>query len=120
MPPEPTTHMSTPTSPNEMPAAFRNDAAAMLDLIRSLDQNDCVSIHWEPDVHASKVGEWEITIENGMNRVDVKHPEITNALWFATQVVDAKNGEAYQAQKATRAVALSKLTPEEKRLLNID
>jgi len=108
-----------------MPDTFRNDAAAMLDLIRSLDQNDCVSIHWEIDVHASnaageKVGEWDITIENGRNRVDVKHPEITNALWFAVQVADAKTGEAYQAQKAARAAALAKLTLEEKRLLNID
>ncbi len=116
--------MSIPTSPNEMPSEFATDARQIRNMIVSLDQNACVSIHWEIDPRASdaageNVGEWNVLIENGRRRVETDHHDIVKALWFVTTIAAAQDNEEYVKREAARTAALAKLTTEEKRLLGI-
>lgn len=116
--------MNIPTSPNDMPSEWRNDAREIRNAVVTLAQFSCVDIHWERDHAASEatgenVGEWEVILESGRHRVRVLHPEINNALWFALQIIEAQEDAAYQAKQKERAAALSKLTPHEQKLLGI-
>ena len=116
--------MNIPKSPSEMPTTWHNNEREIRNAIVSLDQYDCVDIHWERDIAASEatgdnVGEWDVFIESGKRRVTAKHREITNALWFAIHVSHAQEYSAYGEQQAARKAALNKLTPTEKQLLGI-
>lgn len=113
-----------PQSPNAMPSTFYNDAEAIRNMLLDFEKNCCVDIHWEQDRPASEaadsiVGEWNVTIEHGSRRVDVKHPEILNALWFAAKLIEAKNESYYEQQRKACHAALAKLTPEERTLLGV-
>ena len=115
---------SIPASPDEMPSNWHNSPNAVRNCVVTLDQYSCVDIHWERDHDASEatgenIGEWEVFIEDGNRRFRAKHPELTNALWFVTQIEDHANTAAYQELLKKRSAALSKLTPEEKSILGI-
>jgi hypothetical protein len=116
--------MNIPKSPSEMPTNWHNNEREIRNAIVSLDQYDYVDIHWERDIAASEatgdnVGEWDVLIESGKRRVTAKHREITNAIWFAIQVIDAQADADYEIQQAARKAALNKLTLTEKQLLGI-
>lgn len=113
-----------PTSPNDMPSEWHNDAREIRNAIVTLDQFSCVDIHWERDIPASdatgeNIGEWDILLAAPGRDIKVKHPEITNALWYALQIAEAQTDAAHQAQQQARAAALAKLTPAEKQLLGL-
>lgn len=113
-----------PTSPNEMPHDWHNDANAIRNALVSLHSHSYVDIHWERDHRSSEaadesIGQWDISIEVGKKIINVSHPEITNALWFAIEISDASRSQAYQEAQTKRAAALAKLTPEERRLLDL-
>lgn len=106
-----------------MPSSWHNDQREIRNAIVTLDQFACVDIHWERDGYdddGNPRGEWEISIEtNSGARIQSQHPEITNALWFATTMADAAVQAAYLQRKAARDAALAKLTTEERRMLGL-
>jgi transcription initiation factor IIE alpha subunit len=116
--------MKLPESPDDMPSAWHNDQRQIRNAIVSLDEYACVDIHWERDDRATDltgetVGLWEIAIESGTRRVKSKHPQITNALWFATTMMDAQVQAACEARNAARQAALAKLSPEDRKILGL-
>lgn len=116
--------MNIPTSPEDMPCEWHNDAREIRNAVVTLDQFSCVDIHWERGVAAScasgeNVGTWDVYLEQSNRQVRTSHREITNALWFALQIMEAQTDAAYQAKQKERAAALSKLTPHEQKLLGI-
>lgn len=116
--------MNIPASPNEMPSEWHNSPNQVRNCVVTLDQYSRVDIHWERDYAASdaageNVGEWNVIIENGPRRVTVNHPELTNALWFVTEVSNAQSIAAYHAREESRKAALAKLTPEDRKLLGV-
>jgi len=116
--------MIIPTSPNDMPSKWHNDERQIRNALVTLDEFHCVDIHYERDFSASdaagkNIGTWEVYLETNGRQVKAKHPEITNALWFALQISEAQTDAAYQAQQQARTAALAKLTPAEKQLLGL-
>lgn len=113
-----------PASPHEMPSEWHNSPNQVRNCVVTLDQFSCVDIHWERDHSASNatgenVGEWDVLIEDGPRRFRAKHPEITNALWYVTEMANAENEAAYAARQKLRSDALSKLTQEERSVLGV-
>ena len=114
---------TTPNSPNDMPPEWHNDQRQIRNALVTLDQFACVDIHWERDGYddeGNPKGEWEIAIEtNSGARIKSQHHEISNALWFATEMADAATQARYLERKAAREAALAKLTTEERRVLGL-
>jgi hypothetical protein len=113
-----------PTSPNDMPTEWHNDERQIRNAIVTLDDFSCVDIHYERDHSASdaageNIGTWEVYLETNGRQVKAKHPEITNALWYALKIAEAQTDAAYQAQQDARTTALAKLTTAEQQLLGL-
>ena len=107
-----------------MPSALHNDERWMRNLMVTLNEHSCVTIEWERDHHLTNEtgethGEWNVMIDTGRRQIRAKHEEITNALWYASEIADAHMEAVYDARLKARADALAKLTDEEKRLLGV-
>jgi len=90
----------------------------------TLNEYSCVSIDWERDDHMTNEtgethGEWNVMIDTGRRQIRATHEEITNALWYVTEIANAHLEAVYDARIKARAEALNKLTDEEKRLLGV-
>lgn len=113
-----------PTSPNDFPHELHGDENWLRNTIVSLDTFTCVDIHWEMDVRATNAtgeatGEWEVTIESGRKQIRSRHYDILNALWYAVELANSHESERWQKLDETRKNALSKLSDDEKRALNL-
>lgn len=113
-----------PKSPDDMPMEWHNDDIAIRNCVVTLDSNRCVDIHWEQDDQQTQLsgepeGQWTVEIRNSAGRFVGKHREITNALWFATTIADARWSDNYKQREEMRDKALAKLSAEDRVLLGL-
>lgn len=115
-----------PTSPSDMPFDYDSEYPHWLrNTLVTLNSYSVVDLHWENDWRESNktgepAGEWELMIETAHGkRIVGKHEDIENVLWYVTTLAENSDLEAWKKQEADRAAALSKLTPDERRLLRL-
>ena len=118
----PQTAPATPRSPAEMPFDYATTHPHWLrNALVGLSQCGVVDLHWEIDncgcSEDEPRGEWEMWVETaGGKRIKAKDSDIERLLWFVTLHVEHADDEAFRAQESARAVALAKLSPEERKL----
>ncbi len=115
-----------PKSPDDMPWAFESSNPNWLrNTLVTLNNYSVVDIHWENDWRESNrtgepAGEWDVMIETPhKKRFTGKHEDIFSALWYVATLAENANCEDWDKQDAARQAALSKLTPEERKILRL-
>jgi len=113
-----------PKSPDEMPFTVHSDRNFVANALSSMSGYDCADLHYEIDHSASEaagetVGQWDGLVEVRGKRFTAKHRDFINVLWYLTTVADEAQEKEYDRQQAIKAVALAKLTAEERRMLGL-
>lgn len=107
--------------PCNMPTEDYNSDRWARNILCNLDLNDLVDIHFESNVSdcGEQWGQWDVYLERSGKQVSVRHDSILQALWAATNQMAHEMDNESKRQEATRAAALAKLTPEERKLLKL-
>ena len=115
-----------PNCPDDMPHGFPSlNPTWLRNTIVTLNNFPVVDLHWENDYRESNktgkpAGVWEVTIETiSGKRIEGKHEEIENVLWYVTTLADDYDSAAWKKREADRAAALAKLTPDDRKLLRL-
>jgi len=113
-----------PKTPNDKPRwDFEEERHQIRNwMVGDLESFDSVEITFETDESACESearGMWTVELCKHNKWYYAEHKSFVNAMWYCLDHANAVERESFLKWESDRAAALSKLTPEEQRLLNL-